>query len=162
MQLHIVHGLSFINEAEQAFFAGCKQLWHTQPLFFYSAKAWQGNFVSIPEFTGAGNNWVTGISKDRTAVATQVQQRYQSGDTIITTEYGEVYKVFGFPSAHTGLDIAPKAYEGVGRAVLAADNGIAYNASASCGYNIAGGSSMGKGVIVDHQNGVVTLYWHIL
>jgi peptidoglycan hydrolase CwlO-like protein len=84
------------------------------------------------------------------------------GDTVITTEYGEVYKIFGFPSAHTGLDIAPKAYEGVGRAILAADNGVAYSASAPCNYNISGGSSMGKGIIVDHKNGIVTLYWHVL
>ncbi len=84
------------------------------------------------------------------------------GETVITTEYGEVYTVFGFPSAHTGLDIAPKSYEGVGRPIQAAESGIAYSTSAACNYNIAGGSSVGKGVIVDHQNGIVTLYWHIL
>ncbi len=83
-------------------------------------------------------------------------------ETIITTEYGEVYQVFGFPSAHTGLDIAPRGYEGVGRSILAAENGIAYSTSAPCSYNISGGSPVGKGIIVDHQNGVVTLYWHIL
>ena len=79
-------------------------------------------------------------------------------ETTITTQYGEVY----FLGTHTGLDIAPKSYEGVGRAILAADNGIAYSISAPCSINIAGGSSVGKGVIVDHQNGIVTLYWHIL
>lgn len=80
------------------------------------------------------------------------------GDTTITTEYGEIY----FLGTHTGLDIAPKSYEGVGRAILAADNGIAYSTQAPCSYNIAGGSSVGKGIVVDHQNGLVTLYWHIL
>lgn len=84
------------------------------------------------------------------------------GDTTITTEYGEVYRIFGFPSAHSGLDIAPKSYEGVGRAILAVENGIAYSTQAGCSYNISGGSSLGKGVIVDHENGIVTLYWHIL
>lgn len=88
-------------------------------------------------------------------------QGYPNNITI-TTEYGEVYQVFGFPSAHTGLDIAPKSYEGVGRPILAADNGIAYLTSAPCNYSISGGSSVGKGIIVDHQNGLVTLYWHIL
>lgn len=84
------------------------------------------------------------------------------GETIITTEYGEVYQIFGFPSAHTGLDIAPKSYEGVGRAIFASDDGIAYTTSAPCNYSFSGGSSVGKGVIIDHQNGLVTLYWHIL
>lgn len=79
-------------------------------------------------------------------------------ETTITTDYGEVY----FLGTHTGLDIAPKAYEGVGRAILASENGIAYGTSAPCKLNISGGSSMGKGVIVDHQNGIVTLYWHVL
>src|SRR3989344_2996193 len=88
--------------------------------------------------------------------------RGYGSETVITTEYGEVYKVFGFPSSHTGLDIAPSRYEGVGRAILASENGIAYSTQAPCNYNISGGSSVGKGVIIDHQNGVVTLYWHIL
>ncbi|MBI2026593.1 MAG: peptidoglycan DD-metalloendopeptidase family protein [Deltaproteobacteria bacterium] len=35
-------------------------------------------------------------------------------ETTITTEFGEVY----FLGTHTGLDIAPKRYEGVGRAIL--------------------------------------------
>lgn len=83
-------------------------------------------------------------------------------NTTITTEYGEVYKIFGFPSAHTGLDIAPKSYEGVGRPILASENGTAYSTSAPCSYNISGGSPVGKGVVIDHQNGLVTLYWHIL
>lgn len=83
-------------------------------------------------------------------------------DSTITTEYGEVYRIFGFPSAHTGLDIAPKSYEGVGRAILAAEGGIAYSTQAPCNYNISGGTSVGKGVVIDHQNGIVTLYWHIL
>ncbi len=83
-------------------------------------------------------------------------------NTTITTEYGEVYRIFGFPSAHTGLDIAPKSYEGVGRPIIAADKGISYSTSAPCNYNISGGSSVGKGIIVDHQNGIVTLYWHVL
>lgn len=87
---------------------------------------------------------------------------YPPGDTVITTEYGEVYRIFGFPSAHTGLDIAPKGGGGLGRAIYAAEGGIAYSTQAACSYNIAGGSPVGKGVIVDHQNGIVTLYWHIL
>ncbi len=89
-------------------------------------------------------------------------QGYPPGDTVITTEYGEVYKIFGFPSAHTGLDIAPKGGGGLGRPIYAAESGIAYSTQATCSYNISGGSSVGKGVVVDHQNGIVTLYWHVL
>jgi peptidoglycan hydrolase CwlO-like protein len=80
------------------------------------------------------------------------------GNTQITTEYGEVY----FLGTHTGLDIAPSSYEGVGRPILASDKGIAYAVSAPCSYRISGGSAVGKGVIVDHQDGIVTLYWHVL
>lgn len=79
-------------------------------------------------------------------------------ETTITTEFGEVY----FLGTHTGLDIAPKKYEGVGRAILASEKGVAYSVSAPCSYNISGGSSVGKGVVIDHENGIVTLYWHIL
>lgn len=90
-------------------------------------------------------------------------QGYPPGDTVITTEYGDVYYIFGSQgTTHTGLDIAPISGGGLGRAIYASDNGIAYSTSAVCGYNISGGSSVGKGVIVDHQNGIVTLYWHIL
>lgn len=84
-------------------------------------------------------------------------------ETTITTEYGDSYNLYGFSTLfHTGLDIAPKSYEGVGRAIFAADNGVAYLTSAPCSFNIPGGSAAGKGVIIDHQNGFVTLYWHIL
>lgn len=84
-------------------------------------------------------------------------------NTTITTEYGDVYYIFGSGgTTHTGLDIAPKAYEGVGRPILASEKGVSYSVSAPCSYNISGGSSVGKGVVVDHENGIVTLYWHIL
>lgn len=83
---------------------------------------------------------------------------FPGGDLEITTEYGEIY----FLGTHTGLDIAPKGGDGLGRPILASENGIAYSTQASCSYNISGGSPIGKGVVVDHQNGIVTLYWHIL
>ena len=83
---------------------------------------------------------------------------FPGGDWIITTEYGEIY----FLGQHTGLDIAPQGGGGLGRSIIASENGIAYSTQAACSYNIAGGSSIGKGVVIDHQNGIVTLYWHIL
>lgn len=84
--------------------------------------------------------------------------RGYGSETTITTEFGEVY----FLGTHTGLDIAPKSYEGTGRSILAAEKGVAYSVSAPCNANIPGGSKTGKGVIIDHENGLVSLYWHIL
>ncbi len=71
----------------------------------------------------------------------------------VTTWYGEVY----FLGTHTGIDIANP----YGTPIRAMDSGDAYATSSSCSYNIAGGSPVGKGIIIDHKNGLVTLYWHI-
>ncbi len=71
----------------------------------------------------------------------------------VTTWYGEVY----FLGTHTGIDIANP----YGTPIKAIEGGEAYFTSAPCSYNIPGGSSLGKGIIVDHKNGTVTLYWHI-
>lgn len=71
----------------------------------------------------------------------------------VTTWYGEVY----FLGTHTGIDMANP----YGTPIRAMDSGEAYFTSAPCSYSISGGSSLGKGIIVDHKNGTVTLYWHI-
>lgn len=67
----------------------------------------------------------------------------------VTTWFGEVY----FLGTHTGIDIANP----YGTPIRAFDSGEAYSTSAKCGYN----GSTGKGIIIDHKNGMVTLYWHI-
>ena len=67
----------------------------------------------------------------------------------VTTWYGEVY----FLGTHTGIDIANP----FGTPIRAIEGGDAYFTSAICSYN----GSLGKGIIVDHKNGLVTLYWHI-
>ena len=67
----------------------------------------------------------------------------------VTTWYGEVY----FLGTHTGIDIANP----FGTPIRAMDGGEAYATSATCSYN----GSIGRGIIVDHKNGIVTLYWHI-
>lgn len=88
---------------------------------------------------------------------------YPGGNIVLTTDYGDVYYIFGVQgTVHTGLDLAPLGGGGLGKPILSAENGIAYSTSAPCNYNISGGSPVGKGVVVDHQNGLVTLYWHIL
>lgn len=71
----------------------------------------------------------------------------------VTVPYGERY----FLGIHTGIDIA----NSFGTPIRAIDGGEAYLTSAPCNYNIAGGTPLGKGVVVDHKNGLVTLYWHI-
>ncbi|MBI2327735.1 hypothetical protein HYU92_05460 [Candidatus Curtissbacteria bacterium] len=71
----------------------------------------------------------------------------------VTTWYGEVY----FLGVHTGIDIA----NSFGTSIRAIDGGEAYFTQAPCSYNIPGGTPLGKGIVVDHKNGLVTLYWHI-
>lgn len=67
----------------------------------------------------------------------------------VTTWYGEVY----FLGTHTGIDIANP----YGTPIRAMESGEAYSTSATCSYN----GNLGKGIIIDHKNGLVTLYWHI-
>lgn len=71
----------------------------------------------------------------------------------VTTWYGEVY----FLGVHTGIDIA----NSFGTPIRPIMNGTAYFVSSPCNYNISGGTNLGKGILVDHENGLATLYWHI-
>jgi peptidoglycan hydrolase CwlO-like protein len=69
----------------------------------------------------------------------------------ISTQFGQVY----FLGTHTGLDI-PDFY---GASIYAAEDGEAYSTQDSKACYLTG--TAGKGVFVDHKNGIVTLYWHI-
>lgn len=69
----------------------------------------------------------------------------------ITTRFGQVY----FLGTHSGLDIADWS----GASIYAAEDGDAYTTQDSRACSITG--TVGKGVFVDHKNGIVTLYWHI-
>lgn len=69
----------------------------------------------------------------------------------ITTRFGQVY----FLGTHTGLDIA----DNFGASIYAADDGEAYATQDSKACYLTG--TVGKGVFIDHKNGIVTLYWHI-
>lgn len=69
----------------------------------------------------------------------------------ISTMFGEKY----FLGYHTGLDIVEYA----GTPIKAAADGVAYEFKDSSACYLTG--TVGKGVVVDHQNGYVTLYWHI-
>ncbi len=69
----------------------------------------------------------------------------------ITTRFGQVY----FLGTHSGLDIA----DHYGSSIYAAEDGTAYATQDSRACYLT--NTVGKGVFVDHKNGVVTLYWHI-
>lgn len=69
----------------------------------------------------------------------------------ITTRFGQVY----FLGVHSGLDIA----DFYGASIYAADDGDAYTTQDSKACYLTG--TVGKGVYIDHHNGIVTLYWHI-
>ncbi|MDO8570475.1 MAG: peptidoglycan DD-metalloendopeptidase family protein, partial [Candidatus Daviesbacteria bacterium] len=74
----------------------------------------------------------------------------------ISTRFGETYYILNNSgSSHTGLDIVDYA----GTPLHAAADGIAYEFSDSAACYLTG--TVGKGVVIDHQNGTVTLYWHI-
>lgn len=69
----------------------------------------------------------------------------------ISTRFKQSY----FLGTHTGLDIA----DYFGAAIFAADNGDSYAFADSTACYLTG--TVGKGVAIDHHNGMVTLYWHI-
>ena len=74
----------------------------------------------------------------------------------ISTRFNQWYTILKESgSFHTGLDIA----DYYGASIYAVADGIAYSLqdSQSC----ARTGTVGKGVVIDHQNGIVTLYWHI-
>lgn len=69
----------------------------------------------------------------------------------ISTQFGQVY----FLGTHSGLDI-PDFY---GASIYAAQDGEAYATQDTKSCYLTG--TAGKGVFVDHKNGIVTLYWHL-
>lgn len=80
----------------------------------------------------------------------------------ISAEFGYVKDYFLNGGFHTGLDMADPA----GAPIYAADSGTAYAAGGSVcdqqmGYK-SGTTLPARGRVIDHHNGFVTLYWHIL
>ncbi len=69
----------------------------------------------------------------------------------ISTHFGEVY----FLGKHTGLDLV----EYSGAPIRAIADGVAYEFRDSSACYLTG--TVGKGIVIDHQNGYVSLYWHI-
>lgn len=81
--------------------------------------------------------------------------------SIVTADYGQTY----VGGVHTGVDYAFPWSQGptAGTPILAAEDGTAYvfQDSQACPYGWASTNTPGKGVVIDHKNGLVTLYWHI-
>lgn len=73
----------------------------------------------------------------------------KNGD--ISTRFKQSY----FLGTHTGLDIA----DYYGAPIYAAEGGDSYAFADTKACYLTG--TVGKGVAVDHHNGIVTLYWHI-
>ena len=71
----------------------------------------------------------------------------------VSTWYGEVY----FLGTHTGIDIM----NSFGTPIYPIADGTAYFVSGTCKNPPSGGTTLGKGILVDHENGLATLYWHI-
>ncbi len=79
--------------------------------------------------------------------------------SVITTSFMEQY----FRGAHTGVDFAYLFSDRPtnGQSISAAEKGVAYLAQDSQLCSGFEANGIGKGIIIDHQNGLVTLYWHI-
>lgn len=77
--------------------------------------------------------------------------------SITTADYGESY-ILG---VHTGVDFAYPHSQGstLGSPIYAAESGTAYATQDSQACNLTG--TVGKGIVIDHHNGLVTLYWHL-
>ena len=82
-------------------------------------------------------------------------------DVIVTQEYGEnrawYQRFFGIPG-HNGMDLSgPAPYYGT--PILAAEDGTAYVSYDAKACSMTG--TVGKGIVIDHGNGLRTIYWHV-
>lgn len=85
------------------------------------------------------------------------QLQHPLPDSIVTAGYGITY----FRGTHTGIDFAyPYSYGTTyGSPIYAAADGVSYLTQDSQACYLTG--TVGKGMIIDHENGLVTLYWHL-
>lgn len=78
--------------------------------------------------------------------------------TWVTSEYGyRVHPVYGTTKFHSGIDIGA----GMGDTVMASASGTVIYVEAPCLGSNTGGSGYGNYIIIDHGNGVSTLYAHL-
>ncbi len=86
---------------------------------------------------------------------------YSTNPTDPSCNYGDIstrFKQSYLMGIHSGLDIV----DFWGAPIYAADSGDSYAFADSQVCNVPGTSgTIGKGIAIDHHNGIVTLYWHI-
>ena len=116
------------------------------------------------EYPTAGSHLHFGVYKD--GVAVDPRPYLESGEldwpeknTVVTQEFGENYdfymRNFGVPG-HNGIDMT----SGYGSSILAAADGVAYK-TGDDGQYLSWCNGPANGVRVEHENGLVTLYWHL-
>lgn len=77
--------------------------------------------------------------------------------TWVTSEYGyRVHPVYGTTKFHSGMDIGA----GMGDTIMAAGSGTVIYVETPCPGSNTGGSGYGNYIIIDHGNGLATLYGH--
>lgn len=109
------------------------------------------------------NNSVTGDRINPRKYLDNGQFQHPLPGSIITADYGPVPGYFLNGGVHTGMDFAFPWSQGAtaGTPILAAEKGVAYAAHDSQLCRGFEKNGVGKGIIIDHQNGLVTLYWHL-
>lgn len=88
----------------------------------------------------------------------KLQKPVDSYPDDISTQFGYVAGYFLNGGFHTGIDMA----DHMGTPIHAAGDGIAYKTGGAGCPSLGFGTAHANGIIIDHQNGLVTLYWHIL
>ncbi|MBU4381086.1 peptidoglycan DD-metalloendopeptidase family protein [Candidatus Parcubacteria bacterium] len=82
-------------------------------------------------------------------------------DVIVTQEFGEnrawYQRFFGIPG-HNGIDLTG-SYPYYGTPILAAEDGMAYTSYDAKACSMTG--TVGKGIVIVHDNGLKTIYWHV-
>lgn len=83
------------------------------------------------------------------------QLQHPLPDSVVTADYGISY-ILGI---HTGIDFAYYSKSTFGSPIYAASDGVSYSTQDLEACYLTG--TVGKGLVIDHENGLVTLYWHL-